>query len=227
MKETTTETAKETAKLERHKPHQKYSIDGVKVPGVTTILGIIDKSGPLIHWAWKLGTEGKDYRKVRDEAADTGTIAHFMSECYIKGKAADLNDYTPEEIEAADVCFQKFVEYWNREQLTLDASEAQLVSTAHRFGGTLDIVVLDNGFRRCLFDLKTSKAIYESYWWQLAAYKLLWEENHPDKPIERNIICRIGKEEAGDFEVLERTDLTKETDIFLKAKKLYNAVKGK
>ena len=67
MKETTTETAKETAKLERHKPHQTYTLDGITIPGVTTVLGIIDKSGPLIHWAWKLGMEGKDYKKVRDE----------------------------------------------------------------------------------------------------------------------------------------------------------------
>ncbi len=36
--------------------------DGTQVPGVTTVLGssLGWKTPGLIHWAWKLGTEGKD-----------------------------------------------------------------------------------------------------------------------------------------------------------------------
>jgi hypothetical protein len=66
-------------KLVRNAPHQKYFLsDGTQVPGGSTICKIGDDPSALIHWAWKLGSEGKDYRKERDKAADIGTIAHFL-----------------------------------------------------------------------------------------------------------------------------------------------------
>jgi len=60
-------------------PTQIYRTkDGVRVPSVTTIIGRFKESGGLIHWAWALGMEGKDYRQVRDSAADAGSLAHSM-----------------------------------------------------------------------------------------------------------------------------------------------------
>ena len=53
-----------------------YLVDGTRVPSVTTVLGRFKESGPLIHWAWGLGIQGKDYREERDKAADAGTLAH-------------------------------------------------------------------------------------------------------------------------------------------------------
>jgi len=48
-------------------------------------------------------------------------------------------------------------------------------------------------------DWKTSNAIYPDHIIQLAAYKVLWEENHPDQPITGGFhLCRFSKEH-GDF----------------------------
>ena len=62
-------------------PTQPYfNKAGQRLPSVTTIISRFKESGGLIHWAWNLGREGQDYRQVRDEAADAGTLAHAMIE---------------------------------------------------------------------------------------------------------------------------------------------------
>ena len=63
------------------KAHQQYRLkDGTIVPGVTTPLGILAKPG-LVPWAWNLGREGLDYRKVSEKGMDIGSLAHMMIEC--------------------------------------------------------------------------------------------------------------------------------------------------
>ena len=59
-------------------PQGYFNAAGERIPGTTTIIGRFKESGALVHWAWKLGMEGKDYREVR--AADAGTAAHAMME---------------------------------------------------------------------------------------------------------------------------------------------------
>lgn len=74
-------------------PTQVYRLkDGTRVPSVTTIISRFKESGGLVHWAWQLGIDGKDYRKVRDEAADAGTLAHALLECDHKGLAVGIDD---------------------------------------------------------------------------------------------------------------------------------------
>ena len=46
------------------RPKGGYKLeDGTRVPGVTTVAGAYGDKGGLVHAAWKLGSEGKDYRK--------------------------------------------------------------------------------------------------------------------------------------------------------------------
>ena len=101
----------QSVKLDRHKEHQKYFLsDGTQVPGGSTISKIGDDAGALIHWAWKLGCEGKNYRDVSKEACDIGTLAHFYIECFLNNQVADLSDYTQEERDKALVCYHKFLD---------------------------------------------------------------------------------------------------------------------
>ena len=58
--------------------------EGKRLPSVTTIIGRFKDSGGFVHWAWDLGIQGIDYRKVRDAAADAGTIAHHLVEADIR-----------------------------------------------------------------------------------------------------------------------------------------------
>lgn len=48
---------------------------GKEVPSVTQVLSILAKPA-LVRWAWSLGMEGKDYREVRDERMNVGTLVH-------------------------------------------------------------------------------------------------------------------------------------------------------
>ena len=74
-------------------PTQPYLLkSGERVPGTTTIIGRFKESGALIHWAWKLGMEGRNYREVRDSAADAGTLAHAMIEDQGKGLLVGFDD---------------------------------------------------------------------------------------------------------------------------------------
>ena len=207
----------ETRKLIKDAPHQKYiTKDGEEVPGGSTICKIGDSAEPLIMWAWKLGMEGKDYRKERDRAADIGTLAHFMCEAYLNGFVCDLSDYSQDYRDRALVCYSKFLDWWEEQELEVVATEIQLVHPELRFGGTIDLVARDKQDRLCLLDLKTSKRISDSYIRQIAGYTMLWDDNqeikektieglglkvkHPQNQIERWGIIRIGKQDDGDFQ---------------------------
>jgi hypothetical protein len=238
----------EKTKLVRNAPHQKYFLsDGkTQVPGGSTICKIGDDAGALIHWAWNLGREGKDYRKERDKAADIGTIAHFLIECYLNGQVADLEDYDQVDIDKALVCYNKFVDWWEEQNLEKVATEIQLVNESYRYGGTIDLIAKRKNGDHVLIDFKTSKAISPSYWRQCAGYSALWNCNQEEygkwividpvgvlkikeaghKQIQSVAIVRIGKQDEGDFEVVWKDDLSKEWIVFQKQVDLYWAMQS-
>ena len=196
---------------DRDKVHTRYRLkDGTIVPGVTTVLQVLAKPA-LIHWAWKMGTEGKDYRKVRDRAADIGTIAHYLIEMEIKGETPDLSDFKPKEVEKAENCYLALLEWRGQSCLQTINCEVQLVSESIGFGGTLDwIADADNGL--WLIDVKTGKDIYPEMRYQLAAYRELWNENDA-VPIDTCQILLLGKED-GSFRHQIFPELDKEWEIF-------------
>jgi hypothetical protein len=221
----------EKTKLVRNAPHQKYHLsDGTQVPGGSTICKIGDDAGALIHWAWNLGREGKDYRKERDKAADIGTVAHFLIECFLNNQVADLSDYGQEDIDKALLCYNKFVDWWDEQNLEKVATEIQLVNEAHKYGGTIDLIARNQQNEYILIDFKTSKRISDSYWRQCAGYAQLWNscitEPFQHSKIVNHAIVRIGKEEQGDFEVIWREDLSKEWFVFQKQVELYWAMQA-
>jgi hypothetical protein len=214
-------------KLERNAPHQTYHLsDGTKVPGGSTICKIGDDASALLHWTWKLGTEGKDYRKERDKAADIGTIAHFLIECFLNNQVADLSDYGQEDIDKALMCYNKFVDWWDEQSLEKVATETQLVNEFYRYGGTIDLIARTQKGEHILLDFKTSKKISESYWRQCAGYAQLWNSNNPANPIKNHAIVRIGKQEEGDFEVVWKDNLSNEWYVFQKQVDLYWAMQA-
>ena len=216
-----------TIKLDRHKEHQKYfTSDGTQVPGGSTISKLGDDPGALIHWAWKLGCEGKNYRDVSKEACDIGTLAHFYIECFLNNQVADLSDYTQEERDKALLCYHKFLDWWDEQHLEKVATEIQLVNEAYRYGGTIDLIAKKPNGDHVLIDFKTSKKISDSYWRQAAGYAALWDGNQPpEKKITSHAILRIGKQDEGDFEVVWKDDLSKEWNVFQKQVELYWAIK--
>jgi hypothetical protein len=128
-------------------------------------------------------------------------------------------------------CYNKFVDWWDEQNLAKVATEIQLVNEAYRYGGTIDLIAKKPNGDHVLIDFKTSKKISESYWRQCAGYAALWNENqdvngfNAINQITNHAIVRIGKEEEGDFEVVWKEDLSKEWFVFQKQVELYWAMK--
>lgn len=176
-------------KLDKFKPHQKYYLkDGRQAIGASSIAKVGDDPGGLIHWAWKLGMQGKDYRTYRDAAADAGEVCHGLIEAYLKGDTLDLSDFNTESITEAETGYLAFRDWWEHEGMIFIASELQLVSDEHGYGGTLDILARDPEGRKCLLDIKHTNSIRESHLRQLAGYENLCNEDTPDDPVERRAI---------------------------------------
>ena len=166
---------------EMARPYKGYEIDGEKVPGVTTILSRFKESGALLYRAWDQGRQGKDFRDTKQAAADAGTLAHDMVEHDIYGQAFDLTGYDEATIKKAQGAYRAYQAWKQQTNLTIAEAEVPLVSKIHRFGGTLDAILVQG--QLALGDWKTSNRIHSDYVLQLAAYQILWEENFCERPI--------------------------------------------
>jgi len=191
--------------------------EGVKVPGVTTALGILNKPA-LIHWAWDLGMQGIDYKAFRDDKADIGTLTHLLALCYEKKEKPDTDYFTQAQIDLAETCFLKYLDWRDRHKIESIFLEKQSVSEIYQYGGTLDHYCLLDGIPT-LIDYKTGKAIYSEYFCQLAAYKNLLIEDGNE--VKQCMILRLGRNEEEGFETKTMTDLSKQFAVFLSCLKIY------
>lgn len=185
-------------------PHPKtgYKLkDGTKVPGVTTIIGRFKDSGGLLHWAFAQGrlaeqdVIGSLYDK-RDEAANAGTLAHACVEAHINKQP--LPDIPDTEVgKLARQGYENYLRWQADSRIQVISQEVLLVSELHKFGGCLDALGVDSRSDLCILDWKTSDNCYPDHLIQIAAYKALWEEEHPDKPITGGFhLCRFSKGHA-------------------------------
>jgi hypothetical protein len=203
-----------------------FTSSGEKVPGTTTILGRFKDSGALLVWAWKRGKDHPDepLYAERDRSGGIGTAAHAMVEARIKGEDPEAR----EELLALDAdgqakarnAFGMYEKWAAMSNLEIVDQEMQLVSDTYRFGGTPDAIGRIDG-ELCLVDWKTSNGVYGDYLLQLAAYKLLWEENHPDKPLTGGFhLCRFSKDH-GDFAHHYYRELDSAREMFIHLRKAY------
>lgn len=174
---------------------------GKKVPGVTTIIGRFKDSGGLMFWAFEQGKAAERgeidrlYDK-RDEAAEAGTLAHSMVENHIRGiSLPDLSIYPVDIAKQAQQGYDNYLRWSDNSKIEVVEQEMEMVSERYQFGGCPDAIMVRGEL--ALGDWKTSNSIYQDYLIQLAAYKYLWEENHPDRPITGGFhLCRFAKEHA-------------------------------
>lgn len=190
---------------------------GERLPSVTTILGILNKPA-LLDWAWKLGTQGIDYKAVRDNAGDIGTLAHYLILCDIKGEKPDTSEYSPQDVDKAETCLLKYWEWQKQNKIEPILVEVPLISEEYGYGGTIDCLAKLNG-DLVLIDHKTGKAIYPEMFHQLAAYQqLLREAGHE---IANARILRIGRDENEGFEERRMGNLDKHFEIFKSCLNVY------
>ncbi len=156
-----------------------YTESGQFVPSVSTICEAYPKGYGFYKW---LKEVGEDSDTIRDEAGESGSVVHNLTEKYDEGESINLMD------EDGNIsfklkewnCFEKYVEFRNRFAFHIVMSEQRVVSPTLGYAGTLDRVVVLND-KRILLDIKTSGNIWPSYWLQLSAYRnLLHKETGMD-----------------------------------------------
>lgn len=159
------------------------TLPGVFYPSVTTVLSIFPKGK---HFEKYLANHDsyESSQEVLKAAGERGTRVHKATELLEDGNTLSKENYTLEEWGM----IQGFVNWWNEYKPKLIKSEYPISSDTYKTGCTIDRVYIINdrllGEFRCIIDWKTSNAIHDNYWIQVAANKKLWEEKHPDQPID-------------------------------------------
>lgn len=200
-------------KLDFLKSHTVYkNARGEKLPGVTTVLGMLNKPA-LLHWAWGLGKEGINLEAARQKPADIGTVAHALCEAHLRGLELETDNIAPDMLAKAETAFIKFVSWWDREELVMVHTELPMVSEHMQVGGTLDILAARPSGKFVLVDLKSSKAIYDEMLLQAATYAAIYTETQ-GQDIAEVYIVRIGKEDNDDLEVREVNNRTQRVTAF-------------
>lgn len=160
-----------------------YKLDGRKVPGVTTIIGVLDKPA-LVDWAaresaayavenWdelsglRLADRMARIEKARwaqnKRATVRGTRIHWMGEQLARGRAVDV----PDELRGPVQAYARFYDRWDFATL---AAEAPCAHTGYQYAGTLDTIVRSHRLGVAMLDIKTG-GVWPEVSLQLAAYR--------------------------------------------------------
>lgn len=143
-----------------------------------------------------LAVMGATPKQVRDAAGERGQAVHGMIEDYLKGSDLDPSVVVPP---LRGYC-EAFLQWEQDREPSSEAIEVPVASFQHGFAGTLDFAWYD-GEDLVLTDWKTSSAIRESAMAQVEGLAIAWAEEHPDQPIARKTVVRLG--EDGTFEERE------------------------
>ncbi len=178
----------------------RYTFQGETFPGVTSLLKVLDKSGPLMTWAARETAEAvlalmrgpKDWTEspimnLLESVGPEGVIkAVTARSAWKRDEAANLGTevhfladlivqgkpLSPDVPEAARVRAQHYAAWWAVAGWKLRLSEALVVHPDMGYGGTFDLLAYDPEGRTVLADVKTGKGVYRESVLQLAAYGL-------------------------------------------------------
>lgn len=161
-----------------------YRLDGHHVPGVTTVIGVLDKPA-LVDWAARVTAEYaidhwahlsamqpiprfEELKQARfrttKKAADQGHRIHAMAERIAHGETVEV----PPEIELQVDAYARFLDRWDIETLV---TEAPVCHLGYRYAGTLDMLCTIPRLGTVLLDIKTGKSVYDDHALQQAAYR--------------------------------------------------------
>lgn len=184
------------------KPSHRYAIDGVEVPGVTTVLKKALPKPALVGWAaksvaeyvadnlaevaamtgsrWDIVNElkGTPYRQ-RDAAANRGTEVHGLAEELVHGREVEV----PEQLAGYVDSYVRFLDEWKPKPVLV---EAVVGSRKWQYCGKFDLLADLPSGERALIDLKTSRGVYPEVALQLAGYRyaeVYLDENGAEQPM--------------------------------------------
>jgi len=205
----------------RVKAKPKYrNAAGDIIPGVTTALGIINKPA-LVRWANRLGLEGIEVDRYKDELADIGTLTHYLIMCRLREEIPDISEFTPEQSVMADVCFKKYIDWESKNPVTPVLVEERLVSERYQYGGAFDLYAICNK-ELMLVDFKTNaKGIFPEMIYQVSAYRQLLTE--AGYGVHKVAILRLGRTdpEGAEERILTGYEMDVGFEIFIRALEIY------
>lgn len=167
----------------------RYTYRGVTYPGLTSVLGVMDKGPGLLRWACRLTAEAAveqadqlpglvaangargvvdmllnraDMR--RDAAADRGSAIHGLAERLVRGEPM------PDMGDDERAMLGHVREWWEGSGWRLRLAEALVVSPSLGYGGTLDLMAYDAEGRTVVADYKTGASVYGEVRLQLLGY---------------------------------------------------------
>ena len=211
--------AKFTSKARLKKP---YYVGDLRVPGVSTVCGVIDKSGPLMWWAADLARKGIDYMTFRDDLANVGRLVHDMILAYFLEMEVDTYQNSQWEIDRVGNSMRSFHNFIHKYKMETIHVEHELISPKHKFGGRMDWYGNLDGVRT-LMDFKTGKRIYDESFYQVGGYAMLLEEFGVQ--VNQYVILNIPRTKGESFEVAFLRKMTPAKRVFKSALGIYWAMK--
>ena len=203
--------------------------DGTRVPGNTTICELWGANKrQLMHWANKMGLEGKTLQEAQEHEATIGTIIHRIVEHELHGKAWPDLMMTDEQKSRVENALIGFYNWRDSTLVEVEASEVVVVSEVHKFGTTLDHPSRVKARRR-IVELKTADGLYETMLIQVAAQGAAWDEKYPDDLVDGYDILRIGKGDGSfhhDFFPRGAPKMIAAWESFLHLRALYELAKA-
>ena len=144
--------------------------DGTRLPSVTTVLGAMKKDA-IMAWRKRVGAAAAN--AISKKATGRGTNVHTLCERYLNNES--LGDVMPD----AKEMFVSLKPLLNRIN-NIHYQECALWSKQLGMAGRVDCIGEFDG-KLSVIDFKTSKKIkskeqIEDYFWQTAAYSLMYEE---------------------------------------------------
>lgn len=204
---------------------EKHGLKDQRVKGVTTFLGVKDKSQALVSWAvgeaglhlYDIISKGqivtmddvrealKKHSQIKDEAALIGTAMHAWCEYFIKHKLKEKGfEEAPKLPEDPQILLgvNSFLEWYTSHHVEFLSSERVVYSRKHQYIGTMDFEALVDG-KLTGGDFKSSNGLYNTVRAQISAYIQAVEEEaeHNGKPVkyENRVAVRLSKETESEY----------------------------
>lgn len=212
------------ATIHFHPAKHYYTVsvgDGKKIyqPGVTSIIKMKDKSGPLCWWTAeqcelyakeRIAELGGDtlpldfvyatlkdmryhYRNVAKRAATIGTAVHDYLHQHLGCVAFGGKEPNRPEGEEANNAIDAGLQFFAEHEMKPITMEQPVWSPTYGYVGTDDFIGTVDG-ELCTCDYKTSKSLYPEVWLQTAAYQHAYQEEHPRSEIKARWGINVGKD---------------------------------
>uniref|UniRef100_A0A6M3L9L5 PD-(D/E)XK nuclease superfamily protein n=1 Tax=viral metagenome TaxID=1070528 RepID=A0A6M3L9L5_9ZZZZ len=224
--------------------HAHY-LDGERLTGITTILGVIAKPA-LISWAANmavdyideklpvkrdnnvLSVDADDFKRIleearkahtrkKEEAGQKGTDVHAEVELLIK-EAIDASRGIVGAYSGTSEQVGHFINWAKDNKVKFLESEAKIYSKSLFLGGICDFVCeIDKEI--WIGDIKTGSGIYAEAFYQTAGYQMLFEEMGLYSNIKGHLILNLKK--TGEFKEKRSISNDDNKQAFLSALSLY------